>query len=68
MNGLLTFEIKDGWSHENFKVNFEKVTNQLKKNWSCMKSNHVEVVCQHLKNNQSSHTHTFKPKKKNFFF
>ena len=33
-----------------------------------MKSNHVEVVCQHLKNNQSSHTHTFKPQKKIFFF
>ena len=33
MNGLLTFEIKDGhgFSHENFKVNFEKVTNQFKK-------------------------------------
>ena len=33
-----------------------------------MKSNHVEVVCQHLKNNQSSHTHTFKPPQKFFFF
>ena len=39
-----------------------------------MKSNHVEVVCQHLKNNQSSHTHTHThthiqtQKKKIFFF
>ena len=33
-----------------------------------MKSNHVEVVCQHLKNNQSSHTHIQTKKKKIFFF
>ena len=33
MDGLLTFEIKDGYgfSHENFKVNFEKIINQQKK-------------------------------------
>ena len=63
----------DGWFTcqpwlKNFKVNFEKVNKKilLKLNEVNMTQQGVEAY--HLKNNQSSHTHTFKPKKIFFFF
>ena len=78
MNEWLTFKIKDGYqmavSHvnkatmfENFKVNFEKPTNN-KKNYLKLKFNHVEVWCWQLKKNfKVFHTH-MQTKKKKFFF